>query len=167
MTLPVIISLISASMFVISVIIGVIQLNLVKKQRAREAELLLVRSFQTRDFMKALNLVLNLEDGLSRKEILDVAGIDKEFIFFWLGTWESLGIMVYRKEISMSAMDDYFSGPIVISWKKLEKYVMEEREALQRDTMHEWFQWLAERMLERESNIPVKPAHLAYKNWKE
>ncbi len=167
MTLPVIISLISASMFVISVIIGVIQLRLVHKQRAREAELLLVRSFQTRDFMKALNLVLGLPDGLSRKEILEATGNDKEFIFFWLGTWESLGIMVFRKEISMSAMDDYFSGPIVISWRKLEKYVMEERAELQRDTMHEWFQWLAERMIEREGKIPVSPAHVMYKKWSE
>lgn len=167
MSLPVIISLISASMFVISVIIGVIQLRLVQKQRAREAELLLVRSFQTRDFMKALNLVLGLPDGLSRKEILGAAGNDKEFIFFWLGTWESLGIMVFRKEISMSAMDDYFSGPIVISWRKLEKYVMEERKELQRDTMHEWFQWLAERMIEREGKIPVSPAHVMYKDWEE
>lgn len=167
MTLPVIISLISASMFVISVIIGVIQLNLVKKQRAREAELLLVRSFQTMEFMKAQNLVLNLPNDLLKKDILAMPPDEKNLIFYWLGTWEAMGIMVFKREISMDVMDDYFSGPIIISWQKLSAYVEQDRKDLNRETMHEWYQWLAERMLERETNIPAKPAHVTYKKWKE
>ncbi len=167
MTIPVIISLISASMFVISVIIGVIQLNLVKKQRAREAELLLVRSFQTMEFMRAQNLVLNLPDDLKKADILNMNPEEKNLIFYWLGAWEALGIMVFKREISMSVMDDYFSGPIIISWKKLSTYVEQDRKDLNRETMHEWYQWLAEHMEEREANTPAKPAHITYKNWKE
>lgn len=167
MTAPVLISLISASAIVISVIFAGIQLRYIQKQRSREAELLLVRSFQTAEFMKALSFVLSLPDNLSKKEIFDLAGNDKSLVLLWLGTWESLGIMVYRHEISMSTMDDYFSGPIIISWKKLARYVEEDRNALQRDTMHEWFQWLAERMIERESKNPARPAHIDKKNWKE
>jgi hypothetical protein len=35
-----------------------------------------------------------------------------------------------------------------------------------RDTLLEWFQWLAERMLERESRGPVVPAYQAHANWR-
>lgn len=167
MTAPVIISLISASMFVISVIIGIIQLRLVLKQRTREAELLLVRSFQTPDFMNAQNIIFNLPDGVSKKEILQLPEEKKILIYYWLGTWEAMGIMVFRKEISMAVMDDYFSGPIVISWKKMQNYIEQDRKDLNRDTLHEWYQWLAEHMVERESTMQVKPAHVMYKNWKE
>ncbi|HLP14260.1 MAG TPA: hypothetical protein VK177_20175 [Flavobacteriales bacterium] len=167
MNTPVVISIVSSSAIVISAVFAGIQLRYVQKQRARDAEMLLVRSFQTADFMKGMSLALNLPEGLSKKEIFELIGEDKGYLLLWLGTWESLGIMVYRHEISLSTLDDYFSGPLIISWKKLARYVEDDRKDLQRDTMHEWFQWLAERMIERESKNPAKPAHLDKKNWKE
>lgn len=167
METPVIISLVSSSAIVAGTIFAGVQLRYVQKQRAREAELLLLRSFQTPDFMKAMSLVLHMPEGLSKKQILEYVGDEKGFLLLWLGTWEGLGIMVYRHEISLSTLDDYFSGPLIISWRKLEKYVEDDRKDLQRDTMHEWFQWLSERMIEREKKYPVKPAHIDKKNWKE
>jgi len=167
MNLPLIISSISAVAVVTSVIFAGLQLRYVQKQRRREAELLLVRSFQTPEFMKAMSFVMSLPDDLSKKQIFELSGSEKGLVLLWLGTWESLGVMVYRHEISMSSMDDYFSGPIIISWKKLKRYVEDDRKELQRDTMHEWFQWLAERMMERESKYPVTPAYLSAKKWKE
>jgi hypothetical protein len=32
--------------------------------------------------------------------------------------------------------------------------------------MHEWFQWLAERFLDREQAAPPVPAHIAYRHWR-
>ncbi|HYG51979.1 MAG TPA: hypothetical protein VD905_13805 [Flavobacteriales bacterium] len=167
METPVIISIVSSSAIVISAVFAGIQLRYVQKQRARDAEMLLVRSFQTPDFMKAMSFVMGMPDNLSKKEILDLAGHEKGLVLLWLGTWEGLGVMVYRHEISLSTLDDYFSGPIIISWKKLQRYVEDDRKDLQRDTMHEWFQWLAERMFERESKSPARPAHIDKKDWKE
>jgi hypothetical protein len=43
---------------------------------------------------------------------------------------------------------------------------MEERVARGRETLLEWFQWLAERMIERESKVPVVPAYRAHVNWR-
>ncbi len=137
------------------------------KQRTREGELHLASSFQTPEFMNAMGVILHLPDDLSKKELELLLGDKHDLVRFWLGTWESLGILVFRNEISMDVMDDFFSGPIVISWRKLNKYVTDDRAELQRDTMHEWFQWLAERMMEREAKNPVKAAHLTHKNWKE
>jgi hypothetical protein len=62
--------------------------------------------------------------------------------------------------------DDAFSGPIIQSWVKLGKYVEAFRARVQRDTGFEWFQWLAERMLEREGQGSAIPAYIAHRNWK-
>jgi hypothetical protein len=62
-------------------------------------------------------------------------------------------------------VDDFFSGPIVLSWRKLRRYVEQQRLELHRDTIWEWFQWLAERMLERESATPPIPAHIQHRHW--
>jgi hypothetical protein len=67
--------------------------------------------------------------------------------------------------LSIDVIDDFFSGPILISWRKLLPYTTDLREQYQRETWSEWFQWLAERMMERESKTPAVPAYIAYRNW--
>jgi hypothetical protein len=80
-------------------------------------------------------------------------------------TWESLGVLVHRGEIDLQLIDDFFSGPIRISWRKLERHVMGEREATGRQTINEWFQWLNERLGEVESIEAPIPAHIAHEDW--
>lgn len=167
MELSVILSLITTFAIICSVIFAGLQIRVMQKQRSREAELLLARSFQTTEFMKAFGIILNLPEGLSKKEIENLLGENISLVLLWLGTWESLGILVFRNEIRLSVIDDFFSGPIVISWRKLKKYVDDYRLEHQRETFHEWFQWLAERMMERESRTPPVAAHLTHKNRKE
>jgi hypothetical protein len=60
-----------------------------------------------------------------------------------------------------------FSGPILISWRKLSRYVSEQRAMLDRETAFEWFQWLAERMMEREKLAPPVPAYITHRTWRE
>jgi hypothetical protein len=67
----------------------------------------------------------------------------------------------------MDMVDDAYSGPIALSWHKLELYVSGMREEYQRETMFEWFQWLAERMRDRERSRPPVPAHIAHQEWDE
>jgi hypothetical protein len=75
--------------------------------------------------------------------------------------------MLYRGEVTIDLIDDFFSGPILISWRKLNVFVEEDRRALDRNTVSEWFQWLAERMIEREKSTPAVPAHIAHRQWKK
>jgi hypothetical protein len=81
-------------------------------------------------------------------------------------TWESLGVLVFRREVTLDLVDDFFSGPILLSWQKLRVAAQEERRALDRETGLEWFQWLAERMMEREKLSPPVPAYIAHRDWK-
>jgi hypothetical protein len=83
-----------------------------------------------------------------------------------MSTWESLGILLCRGEVSLDLVDDFFSGPIMLSWQLFQGYVMDVRRRTGRETFYEWFQWLAERMEEREAAQPPIPAYVEYRNWK-
>jgi hypothetical protein len=166
MSIEVISQIVEAFAVVIGVGFAIIQVKQYKLNKRREAALVLLHSFQTPSFAKALNLVYKLPDGLSKKQIEDQLGDEFHLVYALMTTWESLGILVYRGEIDLDMIDDFFSGPIIISWKKLRGHIIEERSLLGRDTIEEWFQWLMERLLERESKEPAIPAYVAHKKWK-
>jgi hypothetical protein len=75
--------------------------------------------------------------------------------------------MVFRREVTLDLVDDFFSGPILLSWQKLKVYSEECRRTLNRETFNEWFHWLAERMMEREKLSPPVPAYIAHRTWRE
>jgi len=136
-----------------------------RRQRNREAAIELLRAFQTPAFAKALMLVYRLPDGLSKSEVEGRLGDDLHFVYALAATWESLGILVYRGEVSIDLVDDFFSGPIAVSWRKFRCYVLGEREETGRETIFEWFQWLAEQFARREGTIRPIPAHVQHRDW--
>jgi hypothetical protein len=150
---------------VIAVGFAIAQVRQYRREKHREAALELLHSFQTPQFAKALNIIFNLPDGLSKEEIESTVGDDFHLVYALMTTWESLGILVYRGEVDLDLVDDFFSGPIKISWQKLKGHVMDERSMLERDTIEEWFQWLTERLAQRESQMPPIPAYIAHKHW--
>src|SRR5437879_12999060 len=139
-----------------------------RQRRERDAMLELVRSFQSPAFTSALRRVLSLPDGADTRKIREVLGPDGEDAVYLVSlTWESLGVLVFRREVTLDLVDDFFSGPILLSWQKLKVYSEEWRRALNRDTFSEWFHWLAERMMEREKLSPPVPAYIAHRTWRE
>jgi hypothetical protein len=70
--------------------------------------------------------------------------------------------MPFRRPRDGSAL----SGAIVISSRKLHVFVEEDRRSLKRETVWEWFQWLGERMIEREKKSPPNTTHNAHRDWR-
>src|SRR5213079_3072691 len=160
-------NLINAIAVTAGVIFAAAQIRQYRQRRQRDAMLELVRSFQSPAFTAALRRVLSLPDGADAAKIREVLGPDGEDAVYLVSlTWESLGVLVFRREVTLDLVDDFFSGPISISWRKLSRYVFEQRAVLDRETAFEWFQWLAERMIEREKQTPPTPAHIAHRDWK-
>jgi hypothetical protein len=145
---------------------AVIQLRQYQQSRRRELSLELLRAFQTPDFAKALLFVYGLPDGLSKAEIEERAGADMHLVYALMTTWESLGILVFRRELPLVLVEDFFSGPITISWSKLRAYVERERKEQDRETIEEWFEWLADRLHEREGGEAPIPAHIEHAGWR-
>ena len=157
-------NLVNAIAVTAGVIFAAVQIRHYRQRQRRDAMLELVRSFQNPAFASALRRVNSLPDGANRKQILELLGPDGEDAVFLIGlTWESIGVLVYRREVTFDLAADFFSGSISVSWRKLHVFVSEDRSFVERETVWEWFQWLAEQMIEREKKSPPTPAHLAHR----
>ena len=168
MDLSTLANLINAFAVTAGVIFAAAQINYYRQRRQREAMLELVRSFQSPAFTSALRRVLSLPDGADTRKIREVLGPDGEDAVYLVSlTWESIGLLLFRRELTLDLVDDFFSGPILLSWKKLEVWAEEWRRELNRETGSEWFHWLAERMMEREKLSPPVPAYIAHRTWRE
>jgi hypothetical protein len=156
--------LINALAVTAGVIFAATQIRDYRRQRRRDSMLNLVRSFQSPTFAKALRSVIELPDNASADKIREILGPEGEDLVAHLQfTWETIGVLLFHKELSIEIIDDFFSGPILISWRKLLPYVTDLRQRYKRDTWSEWFQWLAERMMDREQKLPVVPAYVAHR----
>ena len=161
-------NLINAFAVTAGVIFAAAQIRYYRQRRRREAMLELVRSFQSPAFTSALRRVLSLPDGADAQKIREMLGPDGEDAVYLVSlTWESLGVLVFRREVTLDLVDDFFSGPILLSWQKLKVYSEEWRLTLKRETFNEWFHWLVERMMEREKLSPPAPAYIAHRTWRE
>lgn len=166
MELSTIIQIISTSAVVLGIVFGILNLINFQKMRKREAAILMLNSFQTIDFVRGLLLVFGLPDKTGKPEIDALPREDYLAFYVLLGTWERLGILVYHNEIPLDLVEQAFSGTILISWQKLRGFILQFREDVKSESGFEWFQWLAERVKEREESLPTPPAYIAYKNWK-
>ena len=156
-------NLINAIAVTAGVIFAAAQIRHYQRRRHRDSMLELVRSFQSPTFAKGLRRLIELPDNISADEIRKILGPDGEdLIVHVTATWETIGVLLFHGELSIDIIDDFFSGPILISWRKLLPYTTDVRRQYQRDTWSEWFQWLAERMMERESTAPPVPAYIAH-----
>src|SRR6059058_4150089 len=161
-------NLINAIAVTAGVIFAAAQIGYYRQRRRREAMLELVRSFQSPAFTSALRRVLSLPDGADTRKIREVLGPDGEDAVYLVSlTWESIGVLLFRRELTLDLVDDFFSGPILLSWKKLRVWAAEWRRTLTRETGSDWFHWLAERMMEREKILPPVPAYIAHRDWRE
>jgi hypothetical protein len=165
MDLAAIFEIITAAAVILGILFGLLQLRHYHLSRKREADLFLLNSFQTGEFLQGLWIIQELPNGLTKNEIEDRVGKEMRSVYLVMSTWERIGILVFKHEISIAMVDDAYSGPIIISWQRLEKYVTDLRKDLARERPLEWFQWLAERMMDREQTQPPVPAYLAYRNW--
>ncbi|HEX4822809.1 MAG TPA: hypothetical protein VFV19_00690 [Candidatus Polarisedimenticolaceae bacterium] len=167
MTLPIVISMISTTAIVTGVFFALLQLRLMNRQRARESALQMLHSFRTPDFLEAINIVFDLPENLSRRELEERLGNKMQCILVLFGTFESLGILVYRRDIDIEMVEDFSSGILILSGRKLRRYIDEYRKTGNRETYYEWYQWLHEQVARREAANPSVPAFVAHKDWRE
>jgi hypothetical protein len=140
MDISTIANLVNAFAVTAGVIFAAVQITQYRQRRHRDAMLELVRSFQSPAFTSALRRVLSLPDGANAEKIREVLGPDGEDAVYLVSlTWESLGILLFRREVTLDLIDDFFSGPILLSWHKLKVYSEEWRIAQKRETGSEWF----------------------------
>jgi proline dehydrogenase len=142
------------------------QVRLAQRQRTREAALQLVQSLQTVEFASAYPQIIALPDGLSKAEIERRLGDRMPALLFMCMAFESIGILVHRREIPIEVVEDFFTAPILVGWRKLQVYAADMRQEAGMDTPLEFFQWLAERVSERRQQTPTPPAYEQFRAWR-
>ena len=144
---------------------GIIQIRQYQQQRRDIAAVQLVNSFQNPDFNKSLRRIWSLPDDTSAKEIREL-GDDWEEAAFQVGmTLETMGVLVYRRIVPLSILDELMGDAILILWKKLLPWIEHLRTEQQRDSAYEWFQWLADRLAEIDRTTE-SGAYKIYRNWR-
>lgn len=141
------------------------QVHLLQKQNARDATLQLLESFQSQEFVEGLRLVCELPDGLSKAEIEARVGERVDRIWLFMLTLENIGLLVSRRDLPLSLIQDFFTGPVLIGWRKLGPQIADLRKQIGSDTALEYFQWLAEQLGRRTAHHPIAPAHVRLKDW--
>jgi hypothetical protein len=154
------------SVIVISgVIFGIIQIRQYQQQRQDVAAVQLVNSFQSPDFNKSLRQVWSLPDAAEWQEFQE-RGDQWEAAAFQVGmTLETMGVLVYRRIVPLSILDELMGDAILVLWRKLQPWVAHLRTEQKRDSAYEWFQWLAERLAEKDRRTEIG-AYRKYRNWK-
>jgi hypothetical protein len=118
------VSILANAINVLAVTAGVIfaatQIRDYRAQRRRDSMTALVRSFQNAAFAQALRRVSALPNDATLEQIEEKLGRNGEdHIWLLLSTWEALAILLCRRELTIELVDDFFSGPIAVSWRKL------------------------------------------------
>ena len=98
--------------------------------------------------------------SLARGAEFEEAAILVSFAF------ETMGLLVFRGITPFSIVEELTGGLAVVMWRKLERWQREVRAENAQPSWAEWFQWLAERLLERARTGDPRPAYEAYPGWR-
>ena len=145
--------------------LGLKQLKLDRDQRRDLAVMECARSFEDKEFTEAYGLITTLGPDQTKKQITD-QGEEYELAALRVGMkFETIGFLIYKKVVPIDAMEDLVGGAALTIWEILNKWVIETRTARNHPNFMEWYEWLIDRLMERNRG-KRQPAYLAHKNWK-
>jgi hypothetical protein len=153
----------------IAVIVGLTfaALELRHLSAAQESQNLLELYQITRsdEFVTGVDIVRSLPNGLSASELRATLSEDELRLIEHLHlTFEGLGVMVYRRDVSLAWVDELFRFSVLLTWDKMESLTLDIRKTTGYRGWNEWHQWLAERLSEKSQEQPI-PAYEAYSDW--
>ncbi len=156
----------SGLMVIAGVIFALIEIRHFRQQRQETAAMEIMRSFQSPGFTAALRLIMdyeqvcrNCDDEAMPLELQDAAMLVST-------TLESTGLMVYQRIVPFGLVQQLMGGTIQASWRVLQPHTEWLRRKLCRPSIHEWFQWLAERLAEYPEYRDEEGAYSKYPYWK-
>ena len=151
---------------VFGIAFGLVQLKQHRTQRRDLAVLECARWFEDQDFTEAYRLLSILEPVTSKAQF-DELGDEYESAAIRVGMkFETIGLLVHRGVVPISAMEDLVGGAALTIWHVIEPWVTETRVSRSHPTFWEWYQWLVERLEER-GRANRAPAFVTHAHWKQ
>jgi hypothetical protein len=163
-TLANIAQVLGALAVVVAIAFGVLQIRQFRQQRRDALAVELMRSIQDAEFTRGLRVVLTLPMGSSLEDFR-ARGPDFEAAVWSIAAkYETLGYLVFRGIMPIDLVEELVGGVGVNLWERLRPWALAVREEQGQPLMLEWFQWLAERLVDRKRPQAV-PAFVRHRNW--
>jgi hypothetical protein len=144
-------------------VFGLMQLREFRIQRRDAIAAELMRGFISPELSNAITLIRALPDGVSAEE-LRARGPEVERAAVLINmTFETMGLLVYRRIAPFPLVLELAGGIIVVSWHKLRVWMQQVRIEQAQPSWAEWFQWLAEQCEKRKALSA--PAHERCRDW--
>ena len=151
----------------VGVAFGLLEVRRIRRDREERAALEAVHALLTPAYMDSFLLVQTIRDGATVSEIqsdpktLQAARSVGIVI-------EGLGFAVFERIVPLRIIDNFASGSVLVSWRKLRPYIEYERQRTGSQKAFEWFQWLAEQLekYDKGETSLEKGAHEVYREWK-
>ncbi len=145
-TLANIAEIFGAILVITGVFFGLMEVRHYRQQRQETASMEVMRAFQSVDFTRALRLVMDREEECQQCEDKTIPQELQDAAMLVSTTLESVGLMVFQRIAPFRLVQQLMGGTIQASWRVLRPHTEWLREKLSRPSIHEWFQWLAERL---------------------
>jgi hypothetical protein len=165
-TLANIAELFGAMLVITGVFFGLMEVRHYRQQRQETASMEIMRAFQSLDFNRALRLVMDYEQECLRCREQSMPQDLQDAAMLVSTTLEAVGLMIYQRIVPFRLVQQLMGGTIQASWRVLRPHTEWLREKLCRPSIHEWFQWLAERLDECPEYRDEVGAYSKYQNWK-
>ena len=149
---------------VAAIVFGLAQIRQFRQQRRDALAVELMRSIQDAEFTRSFRLLLALPEGISaedlraRGEAYDIA------LWSLAAKYETLGYLVFRGIMPIELVEELVGGVGVHLWRRILPWVRALREEQGQPLLLEWYQWLAERLEERDRPNAV-PAYVRHRGW--
>ncbi len=149
----------------IGVLFGILQIRIIERQRREQAAVVIVHSFQSGDFNRAVRLVWAIPPGTTAQDLRNSPKEVEDAAIFIGTTLETIGVLVHRRVVPLNLVDDLMGDAIVNFWPRLQDWIETMRREQSRESVYEWFQWLVDRLAEHERRRTVG-AHERYAEWR-
>ena len=165
-TLANIAEILGALTIVGGVVFAVVQIREFRTQRREAVAVELIRSFHDPQLAHAVNLILELADGVSAEELRSKGPEYERAAIMVSTTYETIAFLVFRQMTSFSMVRELTGGLAVVMWRKLSRWMDTVRQEQAQPSWAEWFQWLAEQLERDSEQKEANPAYEKFADWR-
>lgn len=156
--------IIGAFTIITAVVFGSFQIREYRKRRENMVAAELMRSFLSSDFARAVSLIRTLPEGISATDLRSHGSEYEQAAILITTTFETMGLLAFRNIARFSLVQELAGGLIVVTWKKLSVWLETVREEQSQPSWAEWYQWLAQQMLDVKPDS--EPAYIKYRDYR-
>ena len=148
--IPSISAIVAAVGVIVGVVLTILQLRDLVKTRQTDLVMRLYSTFGSKEFNEARRKIMAREykDYNDYEKKHGLSEIVQVGTFF-----EGIGVLLHRKLIDISLVDDLFSSAIKLLWEKVKPIYGEWRKRSNRPQLAEWFEYLYNEMQKREQGL--------------